>query len=328
MNKDTLFFLHQDLRRPSKIALMDAYRSCMSYTVKKYPCTFSYSKKNLYHYTDINGLIGMVKSKGFWLSDARFLNDGEELINGANISIDIIRTMLRFKCYSIFHEVLYLILTKLECLDLKHVYVCSFSLEKDSLEQWRAYGKNGSGICIEFDTTIKTSYPHFQIMPQYQLQKIIYDDETKVDIVKHIFRSYYIAYKKDSNNFSPDKIKKDYVDSIISQLSYFYAIFKNSAFSSEKEARIVDDCQKIDFYNQINYRTSNGLIVPYVCTYDTKLKDSNSIKMEPDNLPIRRIIIGPTTAQEATKRSVENFLDDMGYDDQVKVVISRVPFRG
>ena len=158
---------------------------------------FFYNGDYLYHYTDLNGLIGIVQNRGFWLSEAKYLNDSEELYNGVNLSIEIIDKLISKNRYSIFRKILSETIDELRALRFKNNFVAAFSMSRDSLEQWRAYGKNGSGICIGFNIKIKTDYPHFQIPPQYMLQKVIYDDNIKKYIIMHILSKYFLEFKDD-----------------------------------------------------------------------------------------------------------------------------------
>ena len=38
--------------------------------------------KRLYHYTDLNGLQGIISNKDLWLTDSRYSNDSEEMRHG------------------------------------------------------------------------------------------------------------------------------------------------------------------------------------------------------------------------------------------------------
>lgn len=44
----------------------------------------------LYHYTTLTGFEGVITSKGFWASDARFMNDAEEVRHGIELVASIL----------------------------------------------------------------------------------------------------------------------------------------------------------------------------------------------------------------------------------------------
>ena len=50
----------------------------------------NYENVNLYHYTTLDGLYGIVSNKTIRLTDYRFLNDKKELVH----SIDFLETIL------------------------------------------------------------------------------------------------------------------------------------------------------------------------------------------------------------------------------------------
>lgn len=49
--------------------------------------------KNFYHYTDINGFIGIIGRCEFWLSHLRYMNDTSEYIEGENICKNSIKKL-------------------------------------------------------------------------------------------------------------------------------------------------------------------------------------------------------------------------------------------
>jgi hypothetical protein len=44
----------------------------------------------LYHYTDLGGMIGIIESHDFWLTNVRYSNDSEELTHGIRIVHQVI----------------------------------------------------------------------------------------------------------------------------------------------------------------------------------------------------------------------------------------------
>jgi hypothetical protein len=294
--------------------------------LKRYPGIFSYSKSNIYHYTNLEGLVGILSKKGFWLSDVRFLNDGEELYNGSKIAEQLIRKIKNKRSYSRFNAVLDIVLEKIQNESYPSCYICSFSVMGDMLEQWRAYGKNGCGISIGFDLTQKTEYPHFRLGPQYFTQEVIYKDSIKYWVLLSIIRSYK------SDFYRAGRVNAGIIqyiaDSLFVSLSQLFANFKHESFESEREVRIIDNSGKETFYREKFHRVSNGLIVPYFASYNTKLHKGDNIPIEPDNLPVTEIIVGPNTSQHELINSISIFLSDLGYDKNIQIRKSLVPYRG
>jgi len=268
-----------------------------------------------------------LESKGFWLSEAKFLNDAEELYNGVKLTKSLIEKLIVKERYSTFKDVLLKTLEQLETYDYKNNYIASFSLKSDDLEQWRAYAKNGSGVCIGLDINKKTTYPHFTLSNLWTLRKVIYDNEIKTWIIYSIIFKYFYEYKKDIKNGVTYTDNEDYIESLTKSLAGVYINFKNKAFESENETRLVYDMgNPLKLFNKKYYRNVNNVLVPYICTNDTKLNKDGKL-LEVDLLPITTIIVGPTANQDVTTNSIKNFVEDVGYNKNI-VQLSEIPYRG
>lgn len=304
-----------------------AFRSAFEKPFKMFDGVFMYSEKIIFHYTTLEGFVGILKNRGFRLSNPRFLNDAEEVLNGVKLATQLIALLLPKKRYKQFKNVLSKTHEKLLEQKFNKYYVASFSLDGDSLAQWRAYAANGAGISIGFDTGKKTKFPHFSCLPDYYLTKVIYDDREKVKIMLHVVKQYANEYQKDIKKIGA-RYDDDYADYLVLSLSFFFINFKNSAFSAEQEVRIVLSTQDTDQFGGKEYRISNGLIVPYVCTYNLHIKEPESgNKIKPDPLPISNVVIGPIAHQDAVIESIKTFLSDSGYSN-VEVTKSKIPYRG
>lgn len=282
------------------------------------------------HYTDMNGLYGILNNKCFWLTNILYLNDSKEIFNGRDISINLINILLNNillnkKRYACFKNVLNITIDYLNSNEFKNIYITSFSLENDSLEQWRAYSKNGSGVSISFNTRTKSTYPHFGLGNFMSLVKVIYDDKLKNKILFSIIFKYFYEYKKDNDKIFSDN---DYVEHLAQALTRVFVHFKHSSFQSEKEVRLVCAAQN-DFerFNNKEYRVVNNVIVPYLSSNNTKLKDSNGIKLKVDLIPVDKITIGPKNNQDIVLNGIKDFVNEIGYKN-IKIEKSKIPYRG
>lgn len=311
----------------TKLGLLRAQFSANKAYMKKYINNMYFLEGEIFHYTDLNGLQGILESKGFWLSEAKFLNDAEELYNGAKLTKSLIEKLIVKERYSPFKEILLETLAQLKTYDYKNNYIASFSLKSDDLEQWRAYAKNGSGVCIGLDINKKTTYPHFTQSNLWTLRKVIYNDDIKTWILYSIIFKYFYEYKKDIMN-GVTYIDNDYIESLTKSLARVYIYFKNKAFESENETRLVYDMgDPLKLFNKKYYRNVNNVLVPYICSNDTKLKNGDGKRLEVDLLPITKIIVGPTVNQDVTTSSIKNFVEDIGYNKSI-VQLSEIPYRG
>ena len=99
--------------------------------------------QQIFHYTSISGLEGILKYKTLRFTNIKYMNDKDEIIAGLDCMAQIFNASEedRKRLHSEF---------------LSHgmqTFVCYFSLEKDSLPMWNYYTKeiNNQGYNIEFD---------------------------------------------------------------------------------------------------------------------------------------------------------------------------------
>jgi hypothetical protein len=135
----------------------------------------------LYHYTDQNGLVGIVERQELWATNLGCLNDLSEFAHG----LDYLRSVrngiieellgdrpcdaLETKSFKAVFEYLMDEAERRYCLRDPAEYLYVFSLfdssrcvkssmtevdAGDNLQQWRAYSKGGFGYCIGFDRNL------------------------------------------------------------------------------------------------------------------------------------------------------------------------------
>jgi len=142
----------------------------------------------LYHYTSLEGLIGILKSQSIWASHCEFLNDSNEFHHALSFA--------KSHSGNIFMENDYLsafgwgMRHALEKMDRHDIYVSSFSENPDLLSQWRGYCPQGSGVCIGFD---KNSIEQYCAGKDYKLSKCLYDHATQK---RHISELVSLCLKK------------------------------------------------------------------------------------------------------------------------------------
>src|SRR5688500_15747865 len=117
----------------------------------------------LYHYTSLNGLMGIVQSGSLLATDMRYFNDATEIEHATNqlreaINLRIAR--LRKKSQRARRQLLRLCFSWIASrFTAGHVfYVGSFTANGNLLSQWRSYCPVGRGVSIGFDpTAVQTS---------------------------------------------------------------------------------------------------------------------------------------------------------------------------
>lgn len=288
---------------------------------------FAFGGAHLCHYTNLRGLVGILESGGFWISDFRFLNDTEEYFNGCRLATEMIKSALSRSRPrdQVVVSILESTIHHLNRNPKKTFFVCSFSEDEDSLEQWRAYATGNDGVCIIFNNKPPLTLSHFCILPIMTPQKVIYDDLLKRKILLRVVAKHVMELKNDIA-YGHQVDTKDWSSELATSLSLEFLIFKNKAFSSEKEVRLVISESQLSYFKGVHHRVAKERIIPFV--HSTELYNEGFVKhYGTDRLPISAIKIGPMAHQEITMESVKAFLNNMGYDS-VPVIRSNVTYRG
>jgi len=279
--------------------------------------------RDLYHYTSLTGLKGIIEENGFWASDNRFMNDAEENWNGINLVRKILRH--KGKRSSRPFTAILLKVDELVASPSQHGHlVACFSTARDDLGQWRGYG--AGGVCLRLGAPIdsESESPLF-FGPDHLPFKAIYKDIRKCMLILSILRSFEAEYAIDRvamGTHWPDDHDENYAAQLYSKLAGCILGFKDQAFQNEAEARIVLSYQRVSQYEGgLKFRVSPLGIIPYLRT-----GDNLAIKKHGGRLPLREIIVGPGPHQALVAQSVETFLRQRGYNNTT-ISLSTVPYR-
>ena len=222
-------------------------------------------------------------------------------------------------------------------------YIVSFCGHTDSdhreqgmLSQWRGYGGN-DGVAIVFDTVqlenlLCEEYEQGMFM-HCVLQEAVYLGPD-VDLHGHLSTlmstaKTYAEYEIEGRDKQDTVVQKNAMR--LQEESFITATrFKHSGFREEQECRIVvgvphqehhDGIRKFGEIRQvkrIHYRSSHGGSIPYIKLFDNLRK----------KLPISRILIAPSSNQEANFETVCALVHEKGLDESIQVHKSDIPYVG
>jgi hypothetical protein len=248
----------------------------------------------LYHYTSMNSLNGIIKSKKIWMTESSYLNDPEEnfwinkkiMKNSEND--ENLRDLLDF--FNIKNNLLFdyefskneIIFENSEINNELSIgvflgrYVFSMSELADDLTQWRSYGDHGNGVCLGFSVKEIEKYKFIARRPigaaasihrNVKLFKVIYDNDLQNEFIDKIQYFMKNIYKKIISDFSKNEELKKYCirfsSSKIKNILYkMRMIFKSDSFSSEKEWRLSVDLEAPLF--DIESRSTVNELITYV----------------------------------------------------------------
>jgi hypothetical protein len=265
--------------------------------------------KYLFHYTDLNGLQGILSNADLWLTDSRYLNDSEEMRHGYAVAKRVLDERTANEGDPQKLEYLGKVRELLGKPPVEAVYIGCFCLEGNLLSQWRGYAGNGSGVSLEFDPPkfgqiTGDDSPSRGLM---RLWTVFYNEETQTSIMNNALQ---FGYQRPG---SLDERAKYAAEAIF----FFVPTFKHNDFHQEDECRLIftppPDCTVAP-----RFRVSRGMLVPY---YSVRDLTKGSFK-----LPIKRIVVGPSPHRDLNAASVKAMLAASGIEG-IDVETSKTPFR-
>lgn len=266
----------------------------------------------LYHYTDAKGLLGILRSRRLWASDARFLNDTSELAGYEQGWADLAR---RSRPESNEPSLGYALLGsdgEHGALDKKAretvrlrlcVYVTSLTSLRDDLAMWRGYC-GGSGFSVGFDSgklIALVESDRGNVLPVYYADAPLAQEASRLtDLMLTPFR-------------------------------------KHPAFSHEKEIRAVFiEVRTLSEQSEVGEpdgqmrtvevrATARGLC-PYI-EVPGSLRRQPIAQEQRKPLPLAEITIGPCLNFDEQELALRMVLEENGYEDKIKIKASTVPYR-
>ena len=287
--------------------------------------------KPLYHYTTQKGLLGIIKDRQIWATHTQYLNDRREYLH----AVDLVREEIKRlrdeapdssprRLGQPHHSAREDALAKMQAtLSLSpqniNVCVCSFSEERDSLSQWRAYG-GPSGFAVGFSSRVLRAATE---KLEWFLAPCIYDPATQRGLVRALVEE---VLEENLGGLLPgiedeeeDTALKNMGGNLRPDLHTYAPILKDESFKEEREWRIISRPISVQ---RLDYREGRSLIVPY---YRLPLCEDNQ------NLELHEVVIGPTPDAERSKSSLSSLIRGRKVAAQrmnwVSIVVSKVPYR-
>lgn len=252
----------------------------------------------IYHYTDLNGLKGIVENHSLWATNLYFLNDEEEMRHGIaafenalaylgeNISERSITTLRNALNMQKLHQA-------------RHNYNISFCQKPDLLSQWRGYAAS-QGVCLEFDSeALETALDFgdskvlsrgvFYTRPDSTL-------EAKEEILSFMKNEDFI--KKNNSTFF------EFVNTSM-LLNGLLPFFKHDSFQEESEYRII--IQPDIKTAPVKFRVNAHGLIPYL---EIKTKSYAPFNGQ---LPLNDVKIGPCKNRSFVAEGIHFLLNCNGY---------------
>lgn len=270
-------------------------------------------EKPLYHYTTQAGLLGIIRQREIWATHTQYLNDTTEYLHALRMVNEEIERRMAKATQPGYYTILENMRNGLHGAESMNVCVASFSVVRDSLAQWRAYGSPTSGFAVGIPG------PHVKALVAQQgfyLAQCIYDAERQRELVSALVGEVF-EQNCEWCDTRPEEAQYLPLGGNLNAYLHRYApILKSSAFTEEQEWRIISR-PLMNGLERFAFREGRSMVIPY---YRFPLQEGNL------SFQLDEVVVGPTPNSTQSVRSVSNFLVSQSLRD-VPVNSSKVPYR-
>ncbi|PMK84188.1 hypothetical protein BCT90_01495 [Vibrio lentus] len=272
-------------------------------------------KYERFHYTSINGLLGILENNTLRMCSYRTMNDPGEL----KWFVGTILESINRDKGSTETEFLNTVRSVLEN-EPTNAYMACFSSDKDLLSQWRAYADDGQGVAIGFNlsqSTFTNNRPYTEPTTNTDQSTGYFDVEYEVETPQDICKDFVELFK----DFSKHVEEAPYTLIPWARLFAFNLMqrsvsLKHSAYKEEKECRLLSlapmglDKESFGSISNVKFKASSDKLTSYL---DYKF---------PKNI-ITEIVLGPRSNIDQSELTL--FLHKYGYENII-ITQSSTPY--
>ena len=272
----------------------------------------------VYHYTDCNALLSIIDNNELWATHINFLNDNQEFKCAYDEVIKNIKDSKKQERFAANIE---------ELTEKIGIYVLSFTLKEDDLDQWRGYRGSSQSICIGFDVTkIKGVFfkeKAIKIINKF-IEKGCFSNEKKVSLFFPVTYDIGLSVPsllKDVVTKLNNAVSDSEIENACRQFLMYSPIMKNSSFNNEKEWRVVTFVEHPTFAEAllkpegvISFRCIGPQMIQYY-----KLKINTEC--------IKSLKLGPDENSDLTLKSLKMFISSKIPCLGKSLQKSKIPYR-
>lgn len=259
----------------------------------------------LYHYTGIGALLGMVETCRIWASHAYYLSDSSEILHAC----DVLRGVLSKDVDNYSEEEKDFVKEFKEWLDTfrdtpHHIYVFSLSEEPSLLSQWRSYTPHGKGVSIGFSAT---GLKEILKGSGFRIARCLYEPAEQRELMAGLLEKMLTTFRQRLSNLDisgrpPTQKYYTYLEEFRGEILQVLAIIKQSAFSEEREWRIVSSHFPSYIGQEIKFREGASMLLPYIeIELSGRGKDAPLFEI---------VILGPSQHANLSMAALSNFLSN------------------
>lgn len=273
----------------------------------------------LYHYTRLDGLLGIVKSKSLWASNIYYFNDASEITYAS----DIFKKVILNRKNKVDEKQEYFLNEFDNWLDtfshtIHQYFVFSLTEKGDLLSQWRGYTK-GRGVSIGFEPNALVRKIEKQGL---KIVKCIYKIPEQEGLAEEFLNEIIIAFNNENLDYKnkPHPPKKKYrglLEKFRGKILQIFSVIKNPSFSEEQEWRIISKYYTRHTIPNIKYREGISMLVPYI--------EIDISSEETKETMFHKVYVGPTQNTSLSHASLATFLSSFRACN--KIIPSSIPYR-
>jgi hypothetical protein len=285
----------------------------------------------VHHYTNADGLLGIVNSSHLWASSPLALNDSSEVTFGLDLVRHIWGAIPSDHLSVGQHALMGQVLDSLDGIK-EAVYLLSASREGDLLNQWQGYSGR-QGYCLGIDTAKRLAVLEPEDAPEEALWRsvglgvnpgwysVLYDETDQIEAARRLL-TYLVEDM-------PDPTDSAGIDRFAHHVTVFVGTLagqlKHGAFAAEQEVRYI--APKGVLFPE-KFRAGPFGLVPYVeLAAAPRSEDYLYVHPPVGVLPLVGLTCGPANEPEksAVAATAGRFLRARGYN--IEVTTSEVPYR-
>ena len=272
----------------------------------------------IWHYTNGEGLLGILQSSTLYATQVAALNDAKETEYATDLFKDAINQVISEKAgdenaIAFLNAVLDFVKEEPEnpTRGISKFFVTCFCADSDDVTQWDRYGK-GNGYAIGFFAR------GLHRTPWSTVYRVVYDRVKLERAAKQIAEATLNFYMKGLST-DPKRAQdseswaREFFDAWDEWVYRLAPLAKSERWRAENEYRIVHELN-ISEFSKVRFGQKKTMLSRYIA-----LDFPCWVKRRTALLPIAKIMIGPGNHPAFTAVSIKLLLEQMGYPDGIPI---------
>ena len=266
----------------------------------------------LFHYTDFDGVAGILATRSLWLSKVSTLNDTSEI----HLAVQQFKARVAQAAERLPRDEAAFVLeaaTHLDDARRTTICVASFGEQDDQLEHWRSYANDGRGIALGFHGKALAAAGAAH---DVRLLRCVYEPEVHAQIIEDLLQMLLGALR--AVRPREEAARKALVEEFRSLFLMTAPVIKDTHFAGEREWRLVSMPRGADDPRITAILAGNLASVKFVMPF--------CADGQPPATILSSVVIGPTQDPDNVADAVAVLARREGFE-VADVRFSQIPYR-